>query len=131
MVKIKGEGTSLDWQIINSIKDVSAENVEFKNIAFHVETITDSDGNVFVKKKERLWVPIFKDDPDSFPPVDEEGFSEYVLLSFENYTLPLIGTYRVDEKGGAFCDDIHMPLNRFGLIVNAWRPLPERFKGEE
>ena len=77
------------------------------------------------------WTEIIEDDPDTFPPVDEEGFSEYVLLSFENFTLPLIGMYRVDEKGGTFCDDIDMPLNRFGLIVNAWRPMPERFKREE
>ena len=42
MIKIKGEGTSLDWQIINGIKDVSVKNIEFKNVTFECETITDA-----------------------------------------------------------------------------------------
>jgi hypothetical protein len=53
MIKIKGEGTSLDWQIINSIKDVSAKNIEFKNITFECETITDAVGHVFVWQRSK------------------------------------------------------------------------------
>ena len=53
MIKIKGEGTSLDWQIVNSIKDVSVKNIEFKNITFECETITDSAGHVFVRQESR------------------------------------------------------------------------------
>lgn len=78
------------------------------------------------------WIEIIEDDPDTFPPVDEEGCSEYVLLSFSNTSFVCIGEYRTDLEGGAFYDgDDDRPLNSFGLIVNAWRPLPERFKGEE
>jgi hypothetical protein len=73
-----------------------------------------------------------EDDPDTFPPVDEEGFSEYVLLSFSNAHFVCIGEYGTDLAGGAFYDgDDDRPLNSFGLIVNAWRPMPERFKREE
>ena len=57
MIKIKGEGTSLDWQIINSIKDVSAKNIELKNITFVCETITDASGNLFEKREKGHWVP--------------------------------------------------------------------------
>ena len=53
MIKIKGEGTLLDWQIINSIKDVSVKNIEFKNIIFECETITDAAGHVFVRQESR------------------------------------------------------------------------------
>ena len=53
MIKIKGEGTSLDWQIINSIKDVSAKNIELKNITFECETITDAAGHIFVRQRSK------------------------------------------------------------------------------
>ena len=53
MIKIKGEGTLLDWQIINSIKDVSAKNIELKNITFECETITDAAGHIFVRQESR------------------------------------------------------------------------------
>lgn len=53
MIKIKGEGTSLDWKIINSIKDVSAKNIELKNITFECETITDAVGHVFVRQRSK------------------------------------------------------------------------------
>ena len=53
MIKIKGEGTSLDWKIINSIKDVSAKNIVLKNITFGCETIIDADGHVFVRQESK------------------------------------------------------------------------------
>ena len=53
MIKIKGEGTLLDWQIINSIKDVSVKNIEFKNIIFECETINDADGHIFVRQESK------------------------------------------------------------------------------
>lgn len=53
MVKFKGEGTSLDWKIINSIKDVSAKNIELKNITFECERIIDAAGHVFVRQESR------------------------------------------------------------------------------
>ena len=46
MIKIKGEGTSLDWQIINSIKDVSVKNIEFKNITLLYKAEDGSNSNV-------------------------------------------------------------------------------------
>jgi len=53
MIKIKGEGTSLDWRIINAIKDVSVKNIEFKNITFECETIIDAAGHIFVRQESR------------------------------------------------------------------------------
>jgi len=53
MIKIKGEGTLLDWQIINSIKDISVKNIEFKNIIFECETIIDAAGHVFVRQESK------------------------------------------------------------------------------
>lgn len=74
------------------------------------------------------WIPI----DERLPEVDEEGYSDYIMLSFANASIPCIGQYVVDEEGGAFHDgDDEIPLNRYDLIVNAWRPLPERYRGAE
>lgn len=72
------------------------------------------------------WTEIFEDNPETFPPVDEDGLSDYILLSFANCPLPCIGQYRVDEGGGAFYvgDYEDEPLNKIGLIVNGWKPYP-------
>ena len=61
MIKIKGEGTSLDWQIINGIKDVSVKNIEFKNVTFECETITDASGNLFEKRARGKWIDYTED----------------------------------------------------------------------
>lgn len=61
MIKIKGEGTSLDWQIINSIKDVSVKNIEFKNVTFECETIIDASGNLFEKRVKGEWIDCTED----------------------------------------------------------------------
>lgn len=70
--------------------------------------------------------------PADEPPKDDN----YILLSFENYSCPLIGRYESDgEIGGAYyigdCDgeDTSVANN---LFVNAWMPLPEPYlKGGE
>ena len=66
MIKIKGEGTSLDWQIINSIKDVSAKNIEFKNITFECQTITDASGNLFEKREKGKWIGVGQRQKDGY-----------------------------------------------------------------
>lgn len=52
---------------------------------------------------------------------------EYVLLSFENVTLPDIGRYETDSDGsGAFYPgDEDASYASFGIFANAWMPLPE------
>lgn len=73
------------------------------------------------------WIPILDGD-GQMPEVDDEGYSDYILLSFRNATFLCIGQYRVDEEGGAFYDgDSEDPLTKIGLFVNAWMPLPERY----
>ena len=59
------------------------------------------------------------------PPEDDD----YILLSFSNYTLPLVGRYEADEDGGGayYVGDDETSCARQGLFVNAWMPLPERY----
>ena len=56
----------------------------------------------------------------------------YILVSFDNYALPNIATYRVDDDGsGAFYpgDEDYTYLS-MKFFVNAWMPLPEPYRAE-
>ena len=75
-------------------------------------------------------------DPTKWIPVEERlpEDDNYILLSFENFSLPLVGRYEADsDGGGAFylgdCvgEDTCIWQN---LFVNAWMPLPEPYRKE-
>ena len=72
------------------------------------------------------WYPI----EAKLPEVNKEGESGYILLSFENFSLPSIGRYSIDEDGdGNFYEgDEDRTCLSYGLFVNAWMPLPEPYK---
>ena len=70
------------------------------------------------------WIPADK------PPKDDN----FVLLSFENFSLPMVGRYESDgEGGGAYylgdCDEEDTCVAN-DLFVNAWQPLPEAYNPE-
>lgn len=67
-------------------------------------------------------------------PVDERfpKNNKYILLSFENSSIPAVGRYDQDENGnGNFylgdCDGADTCLAE-DLYVNAWMPLPEPYR---
>lgn len=78
--------------------------------------------------EEHSWIPVEERLPEE---------DEYVLMSFENFTLPIIGRYEKDNDGGGAwyagdadgCDT----CSSQDLFVNAWLPLlkPYRAKMEE
>ena len=58
--------------------------------------------------------------------------NEYVLLSFENFSIPLVGRYEEDCHGGAYyIGDDTRTCGSDGMIVNAWAELPKPFREEE
>lgn len=70
-----------------------------------------------------LWIPVY-DGEGQMPEVDEDGYSEYLVLSFSNYDGLAVGQYREDGSGGAFYEgDEEKPLTEYGLFVNAWMDL--------
>ena len=84
--------------------------------------------------KEMKWTPIIEDDPDSFPPVDENGESGAILLSFDNADFTCSGHYIKDERGGAFfyggefeIESMSL-IKKYGLFVNAWMPYPKPYR---
>ena len=76
-------------------------------------------------KNDLMWHVIDPEDAATFPKTDD-----YILLSFSNYVLPSIGRCEGNEEEGFtfFDGDDDKPLVEYGLFVNAWMPLPERWK---
>lgn len=66
------------------------------------------------------WIPVSERYPKE---------EEYILLSFENFSIPAIGRYESDDQGGAFYigDEENSCVSQ-DLIVNAWMPLPVQYR---
>lgn len=99
-----------------------------------VECLNDFTQNEAVKlvrklnaeEKKHRWIPVEERLPDE---------DEYVLMSFENFTLPIIGRYEKDNDGGgawyAGDDDGCDTCSSQDLFVNAWMPLPKPYEEDE
>ena len=78
-----------------------------------------------LKKNAVRWIPVTERLPES---------GKYVLMSFENFTLPAIGRYEVNDEGdGAWYlgdNDEGDTCSSMGLFVNAWMPLPKAYREE-
>lgn len=77
-------------------------------------------------KESKRWIPV----EERLPETDD-----YILLSFENFSLPLVGRYEAGSDGeGAFylgdCNEGDTCISE-NLFVNAWMPLPEPYQGKK
>lgn len=73
-------------------------------------------------REKSKWIPCSERLPEE---------EEYILLSFANYTGLDIGRYEKDgENDNFYPGDEEETYASYGLIVNAWMPLPEPYKGE-
>ena len=55
---------------------------------------------------------------------------KYILLSFENFSVPCIGRYEEDEEGGVayYIGDEEETCSSQDMFVNAWMPLPKCYE---
>lgn len=68
------------------------------------------------------WIPVSERLPES---------DKYVLVSFKNFSIPMVGKYTVDDDGGTFrIGDEDEDFAEYGLYVNAWMKLPKRYVEE-
>ena len=77
-----------------------------------------------MKGEERQqWIPVAERLPEP---------ETYILVSLDNYTLPDIAIYRVDDDGsGAFyVGALDCTYLSVGLFVNAWMSLPKPYRAE-
>lgn len=89
-------------------------------------TSEEEQKNVIKKINGTRWIPVEERLPEN---------DNFVLMSFENFTLPMIGRYEQQEDGsGAWylgdCDEEDTCIAN-NLFVNAWMPLPEQYKEEK
>lgn len=72
---------------------------------------------------ELVWHECFDEDPASFP--DNE---RNVLVSFSNFSLSIIGQWRVDEDGAGcwYLGDTDETFLSEGLFVDGWWELPKK-----
>ena len=102
----------------NGVADVYDDTYD---IVIHCENEEDQKDARLALKDVRRWVPVTERLPE---------LGEYVLISFSNFTLPCIGRYDENEKGGAwFNGDETESLVSQDMYVNAWMPLPEPYRG--
>lgn len=84
------------------------------------EETVDAIGMGIHALKETQWIPCSENMPE-----DEN----YILVSFENSTMPDIARYEENDEGGTFYPgDDEKSYSSYGLIVNAWMPLPEPYR---
>ena len=74
-------------------------------------------------RKARKWIPVEEQLPEN---------DRYILLSFANFSLPMVGHYEINEDGsGAFylgdCNEEDTCVSQ-DLFVNAWMPLPGPYR---
>lgn len=115
--------------IFNSIlfmlnKDGVAEVYDEKfDITIHCESKEEQEKVEELLKNVKTWIPIYDCLPEN---------NNYILLSFENFSIPAIGRCETSEDGEAafYIGDDEKSCSSNGLFVNAWQPLPEQYKGE-
>ena len=101
-----------DWIRTDYFEDWSARNFILNDIIAEINKMP----------KVGEWIPVSERLPDA---------DEYILVSFENFSVPMIGRYAVDDDGGTFrVGDKDDSFVQHVLYVNAWQPLPEPYREE-
>lgn len=85
---------------------------------FHFAVIECEEKEQDVEEETR-WIPCSERLPKT---------GEYVLISCEGFDAPSVVKYEEDDIGETFYLSEDMPCEDFGMVVEAWRPLPEPYK---
>ena len=96
----------------------------YKYAGLYVKVIQDMleqlQSDLEQDEKENGWIPVSERLPES---------DKYVLVSFKNFSITMVGRYTVDDDGGTFrIGDEDEDFVKYGLYVNAWMPLPKRYE---
>lgn len=88
------------------------------DITIHCVSEEEQEKSIAMLKNCMRWIPIEERSPKH---------EEYVLASFSNFSRPDIARYEEDEEGNGtyYQGDEEKSYLEFGLLVNAWMPLPE------
>ena len=77
------------------------------------------------EKQKMQWTPV----EEKLPDLDDDGYSEKVLVSFDKTSIVDIGEYRETAKDGKwYLQDMNESFSQYGLTVTAWMPLPKSYR---
>ena len=96
---------------------VLSEYDDTYDVVIHCTSKADQEQTVKLIKDSN-WIPVSERLPDS---------NDYILLSFSNFSLPMVGRFE-DEAFYLGDDDEGDTCVSQDLFVNAWRPLPEPYR---
>lgn len=108
----------------------------FKIEEFRTELIAVGDVvSIINQQAEKFATDIKSGNKDRWIPCEERypDTTDYILLSFSNFPIPVVGRWEEDEEGGAFYvgDETESCVSQ-GMFVNAWQQLPKVYRpGEE
>lgn len=107
-------------RIKNRISEAATEACGYSPLT---KVISEEEINRILEQ-ESGWIPVTERLPED---------DKYIMVSFDNFTLPDIGRYEVDKDGnGAFYPgDDEKSYTAYDLYVNAWIPLPEPYRESE
>ena len=97
---------------------------------YNMDTVPDEAksiiGDVMLglgEQPDHAWHECFEDDPASFPDNDRN-----VLVSLSNFSLSIIGQWRVDDNGSGcwYLGDTDETFLSEGLLVDGWWELPRK-----
>lgn len=128
-------GSTITLDIWDKLYDAIEKLMEYEDTGLDPEQIREMDELYLEKCREvnelegelKLGnagcIPVEKRLPDP---------DEYVLVSFENFSLPMIGRYTVDDDdSGTFrIGDEEESFVQHDLFVNAWMPLPAAYQDD-
>lgn len=112
------EGQMITEEVRQKLYGCLCKLMKYEDTGMSPEEIEDSK-----KTFEHMrWIPVEERLPDP---------DDNILMSFENFNIPLVGHYEEDGDGGAFYvgDDLESCASA-GLFVNAWIPLPKPHRPE-
>lgn len=103
-------------KILNETEGLNYLSVKDTN--FMLDKICEA---LTVDEEQNEWIPVGERLPDP---------DEYILVSFENFSIPIIGRYTVDnEDSGTFrVGNEDKSFIEHDLFVNAWMPLLKPYK---
>lgn len=113
-------------KLIKELKENNCEIFMTDGYCFGLEGCTENVIELVNEQpKVSEWIPA-----DNPPKVDDSGMSDYILLSFMNFDVPLVGRYQLckDGSGAYYAGDSDRSCTRIGLFVNAWMKLPEPYR---
>lgn len=109
-----------------------------KNVQEHMREVNKKPVPVDARDIFTLFIEMVERQPKvgEWIPADEPPKTDdYILLSFENFTIPMVGRYEKFEDGSGNyylgdCDEKDTCLAN-NLFVNGWQPLPAPYRPDQ